>query len=157
MSGIDGAAFAVEVAAVAGRDVTAGLFILIRTDDPARSLAGWSAARLPRHRVWAASGAGSRPGHFLENFRTPGRTSCLEDCIGMGNCTRVQLLNAQTTCELRPRKSAQVYRAKDADVATQTGGFVGALDTCRTDPPAACIARAKFINHLNDHGSVSLI
>ena len=29
-----------------------GLFILIRTDDPARLLASWSAARLPRHRVW---------------------------------------------------------------------------------------------------------
>jgi len=81
----------------------------------------------------------------------------LEDVIGMGNRTRAQLLNAQSTRKLRPRKSTQVYRAKDADVTTQTGGFVGALDTCRTDPPAACIAQAKFINHINYHGSVSLI
>src|SRR5215469_3854343 len=93
----------------------------------------------------------------LENFRAPGRTSCLEDGIGASNRTREQLLNAQSTRKLRPRKSAQVYRAKDADIATQTRGFVGALDACRTDPPAACIARAKFINHIDDHGSVSLI
>src|SRR5215472_6166789 len=107
--------------------------------------------------------ATSRPDHFnallrhSENFRTPGHTSCLEDGIRMGNGTREQLLRAQSACKLRPRKSAQIYRAKDADIAAQTGRVVSAVDTGRTDPPAASIARAKFIDDIDNHGCVSLI
>jgi len=66
-------------------------------------------------------------------------------------------LNAETACKLRPGKSAQIYRSKTARIATQCRGYVCALNTGRTDAPAACIPRAKFIDHLDHDGTLRLI
>jgi hypothetical protein len=42
-------------------------------------------------------------------------------------------------------------------VATQTRRSIRALDAVKTNAPAACIPRAKFIGYLNDHIIVRLI
>jgi len=74
----------------------------------------------------------------------------LEDGVSKRDGAGSQLSDAQRAGKLRPRKAAEVHRAKGANVATQTGRLVGAFDAVGTDLPAARVPRAEFIGYVDD-------